>query len=159
MKFEPAEFPIRELFMQTGLPVNIRFDGFLDRARRGGPQGQYEFAYVLHSLALLGRKTRPDVIPAAVCHRALQSALNIFEKLGRKNHAGSCLMAAKSRIGGEGCEKDPAQAKKWLAKAESLGCRNHSAISNIHTMITMTNQPPHPLSGSPAVEIHRQYDQ
>jgi len=159
MKFEPAEFPIRELFMQTGLPVDLRFDGFLERARNGGPQEKYEFAYVLHSLALLGRKTRPDVIPPAACHQALQSALRIFENLGHKNHAGSCLMAAKSWIGGEGCEKDPAQAKKWLKKAESLGCRNLSAVSNIHTMITMADQAPHPLSGGPATEIHHQYDQ
>jgi len=135
MKFEPEEFPIRDCFLQTGLPIDVRFDGFLDRARKGDMRDKYEFAYVLYSLTLCGREVRPDVIPAETCSLSLQSALEVFEALGNLDQANSCLMAAKSWIAGHGCQKDAGKARSWLQRAEQLGCRNNQAISNVKRAI------------------------
>lgn len=153
MKFEPDEFPIRECFMQTGLPVDLRFDDFLDRARKGDMRDKYEFAYVLHTLALRGREIRPDIIPADICRRSLETALEIFEDLGKNDHANSCLMAAKSWIAGDGCPRNPGTARSWLQRAERLGCRNDQAISNVKASILKADGP-----GS-AHDLHHQYDQ
>jgi hypothetical protein len=155
MKYERDEFPIRELFIQTGLPVEVRFDGFLDRARTGGKQEKFEFAYILHSLALLGRRLRPEIIPAEACQQGLHAALEIFKELGQQGHPTSCLMAAKSQAGGQGCNPDTAQARIWLGKAEKLGCGNPKAIANIHTLIALSEA----ALPNPAMGLHHQYDQ
>ncbi|HTK84702.1 MAG TPA: hypothetical protein VL625_06405 [Patescibacteria group bacterium] len=155
MKFEPEEFPIRDCFLQTGLPVDVRFDGFLDRARNGDMRDKYEFAYVLHSLALRGREVRPDVIPAEACYLSLQAALEIFEDIGNLDHAEGCLMAAKSWIAGHGCQKDEGKARSWLQRAEQLGCRNDQAVSNVKRAIWAAE------TRTPDTEqdLHHQYDQ
>jgi hypothetical protein len=155
MKFAAEEFPIRDCFLQTGLPIARRFDGFLDRARTGDMRDKYEFAYVLHALTLRGREVRPDVIPAETSYQSLQSALEIFEDLGNLDHANACLMAAKSWIAGQGCQKDAGKARSWLQRAERLGCRNDPAISNIKSAILAADAP----FAGPVHDLHHQYDQ
>jgi hypothetical protein len=136
MKTAPEDYPIRAQFLETGLQTDLWFDSFLNRARIEGPQQaqyQYEFARALGHLAVIGRETRPDLIPEDMYNDALRDALGIFESL--ESHGGSRFMAAMFYANGWGCDRDYGAVRDRLDQAVALGCRDKDAISTMYAFL------------------------